>query len=115
VIAAVLSNIDRFDPFAFAHPWEAVICTTGPVVYTQSIHRILAAHPHRRLVGSEEIGLRYSLFDGSTDPDAHRRLYRDYRKAETPLVRQPLPLSLLWPLLNRARKLAGRLHQWLRR
>ncbi len=115
VIAAVLSNIDRFDPFAFAHPWEAVICTTGPVVYTKSIHRVLAAHPHRRLVGSEEIGLRYSIFDGSADPDAHRRLYRDYRKAETPLIRQPFPLSLLWPLLNLARKVARRLRGLLRR
>ncbi len=115
VIAAVLRNIDRFDPFAFAHPWEAVICTTGPVVYTQNIHRILAAHPHRRLAGSEEIGLRYSIFDGSADPDAHRRLYRDYRKAETPLVRQPFPLSLLWPLLNLARKVARRARGLLRR
>ncbi|KAF0654327.1 mannosyltransferase OCH1-like enzyme [Cyanobium sp. Copco_Reservoir_LC18] len=115
VIAAVLSNIDRFDPFAFAHPWEAVICTTGPVAYTQSIHPILAAHPHRRLVGSEEVGLRYSLFDGSADPNAHRRLYRDYRKAETPLIRQPFPLSLLWPVLNLIRKVARRLRGLLRR
>ncbi len=115
VIAAVLNNIDRFDPFAFAHPWEAVIRTTGPVVYTTSIHPILAAHPHRRLVGSEEIGLRYSLFDGSADPDAHRRLYRDYRKAETPLIRQSFPLSLLWPVLNLARKVARRLRGLLRR
>jgi hypothetical protein len=114
VIAEVLSNIDRFDPFAFANPWEAVICTTGPVVYTQSIHRILAAHPHRRLSGSEEIGLHYSVFETSADPEAHRRLYRDYRKAETPLVRQPFPLSLIWPLLNLLRKVARRARGLLR-
>lgn len=115
VIAAVLRNIDRYEPFVHTNPWEAVICTTGPVVYTQSIHRILAAHPHRRLVGSEEIGLQYSVFDGSEDPNAHRRLYKDYRKAETPLVRQPFPLSLLWPLLKLARKVARRTRGLIRR
>lgn len=115
VIAEVLRSIDHFNPFAFTNPWEAVICTTGPVVYTQSIHRILAAHPHRRLVGHGEIGLRYSIFDGSADPDAHRRLYKDYRKAETPLIRQPFPFSLLWPLLNLARKVARRARRLLRR
>lgn len=115
VIEAVLSNIDRFNPFAFDNAWEAVICTTGPIVYTRSIHPILAAHPHRRLLSSEEIGLRYSIFENSADPAAHRRLYRDYRKAETPLVRQPFPLSLLWPLLTLGRKTARRLRGLLQR
>lgn len=115
VITQVFRNIDRFNPFAFENPWEAVICTTGPVVYTQSIHPILSDHPHRRLLSSEEVGLHYSIFEGSADPDAHRRLYKDYRKAEIPLVRQPLPLSLLWPLLNLARKLVRRARGLLRR
>lgn len=115
VIEAVLSNIDRFNPFAFENPWEAVICTTGPVVYTRSIDPILAAHPHRRLLSSEEIGLQYSIFESSADPEAHRRLYRDYRKAEVPLVRQPFLVSLLWPLLTLARKAARRIRSLGRR
>ena len=115
VIADGIRNIDRFNPFAFGNAWEAVFCTTGPIVYTQSIHRILEAHPHRCLTSSEEIGLQYSIFDAGADPNAHRRLYRDYRKAEIPLIRQSFPLSLLWPLLNLTRKVARRLRGLLRR
>lgn len=90
VIEAVLSNINRFNSFAFDNAWEAAICTTGPIVYTRSVHPLLAAHPHRRL-------------------------YRDYRKAESPLVRQPFPLSLLWPLLTLGPRAARRLRGLLRR
>lgn len=32
--------------------------------------------------------------------DRHRRLYKDYRKAETPLIRQTFPISQPWILLN---------------
>lgn len=115
VIANVIKNIDSFNPFSFANPWEAVICTTGPVVYTSSIDQILNSHPHRRLSSSEEIGINYSIFTETTDPDAHRRLYRDYRKAETPLIRQQFPLSLLWILLTWARKLLRRTRRLLSR
>lgn len=111
VIANVIKNIDCFNPFSFRNPWEAVICTTGPVVYTTSIHPILDCHPHRRLSSSEEIGINYSIFADTTDPDGHRRLYRDYRKAETPLVRQSFPLSVLWPFLAWGRRLARRIRR----
>jgi hypothetical protein len=105
VIANVIRNIDSFTPFSFGNPWEAVICTTGPVVYTTSIHQILDSHPHRRLSNSADIGITYSIFADTADPDGHRRLYRDYRNAETPLIRQSFPLSLLWTLLTWGRKL----------
>jgi len=108
VIANVIKNIDTFNPFSFGNSWEAVICTTGPVVYTTSIQPILDSHPHRRLSSSEEIGINYSIFADTTDPDGHRRLYRDYRKAETPLIRQSFPLSVLWPLLAWGRRLMRR-------
>lgn len=90
VIEAVLSSINRFNSFAFDNAWEAAICTTGPIMYTRSVHPLLADHPHRRL-------------------------YRDYRKAESPLVRQPFPLSLLWPLLTLDPRAARRLRGLLRR
>ena len=115
VIANLIKNIDAFNPFSFGNPWEAVICTTGPVVYTTSIHQILYSHPHRLLSSSEDIGISYSIFAETTDPDGHRRLYRDYRKAETPLIRQPFPLSLLWILLTWGRKLMGRIRRRLSR
>jgi inositol phosphorylceramide mannosyltransferase catalytic subunit len=115
VIANLIKNIDAFNPFSFGNPWEAVICTTGPVVYTTSIHQILDSHPHRLLSSSEDIGISYSIFAETTDPDGHRRLYRDYRKAETPLIRQPFPLSLLWILLTWGRKLMGRIRRRLSR
>lgn len=115
VIANVLRNIDTFNPFSFANPWEAVICTTGPVVYTTSIHPILDFHPHRRLSNSEEVGINYSIFTDTADPDGHRRLYRDYRKAETPLIRQAFPLSVLWPLLTWGRRLLRRTRKVLGR
>jgi hypothetical protein len=108
VIANVIKNIDSFNPFSFGNPWEAVICTTGPVVYTTSIHSILNSHPHRRLSSSEEVGIQYSIFADTADPDGHRRLYRDYREAKTPLIRQSFPLSVLWPLLSWGRRLVRR-------
>lgn len=115
VIANVIKQIDCFRPLSFGNPWEAVICTTGPVVYTRSIHPILDSHPHRWLNSSEQIGVSYSIFAETADPDAHRRLYKDYRKAETPLIRQSFPFSLLWTLLiwgrrlwRRTRRLLGR-------
>ena len=115
VIANLIKNIDAFNPFSFGNPWEAVICTTGPVVYTTSIHQILDSHPHLLLSSSEDIGISYSIFAETTDPDGHRRLYRDYRKAETPLIRQPFPLSLLWILLTWGRKLLARIRRHLSR
>ncbi|MCT0208442.1 glycosyltransferase family 32 protein [Synechococcus sp. CS-1332] len=115
VIANVIKNIDSFNPFSFANPWEAVICTTGPVVYTSSIDQILDSHPHRRLSNSEEIGINYSIFAESKDPDAHRRLYKDYRKAETPLIRQSFPLYLLWVQLTWGRKVWRRIRRLLSR
>ena len=115
VIANVIKNIDAFNPFSFSNPWEAVICTTGPVVYTTSIHQILDSHPHRLLNSSEDIGISYSIFAETTDPDGHRRLYRDYRKAGTPLIRQPFPLTLLWTLLTWGRKLLASIRRRLSR
>jgi hypothetical protein len=114
VIANVIKNIDSFNPFSFGNPWDAVICTTGPVVYTTSIHQIRDSHPHRLLSNSEEIGISYSIFADTTDPDSHRRLYRDYRKAETPLIRQSFPLSFLWILLTWGRKVWRRTRRLLR-
>lgn len=115
VIANVIQNIDSFNPFSFGNPWEAVICTTGPVVYTTSIHPILDSHPHRWLSSSEEVGINYSIFAETTDPDGHRKLYRDYRKAETPLIRQSFPVSLLWTLMTWGRRLMRRTRTLLSR
>lgn len=115
VIANVINNIDGFHPFLFTNPWEAVVCTTGPVVYTTSIDQILDSHPHRRLKSSGEIGISYSIFAETTDPDGHRRLYQDYRKAETSLIRQSFPVSLLWILLSWGRRLMRRSRRLLGR
>ncbi len=114
VIAAVIDKIDTYNPFENPHPWDAVMQTTGPVIYTRSIHAIREAHPHRLVSNMEALGIGYSIFDASETPDAHRRLYRDYRSSDVPLIQQPFPLSWLFSLRAAVRRLARRIRSSLR-
>jgi hypothetical protein len=115
VITQVLENIDAYNPFAFPHPWDAVVRTTGPVAYTLAIHPIKGLHPHRLMDNISDLGLGYSIFEKSDNPNAHRALYRDYRRSQTPLIIPEFPKSLLFfPLLwfrNLARKTIRSLRQ----
>jgi hypothetical protein len=106
VIANVIKNIDSFDPFSFLHPWDAVVRTTGPVAYTLAIHPIKGLHAHRLIDTIADVGLGYSIFEKTENPDAHRTLYRDYRRSQTPLVMPEFPKSLLFFPLAWLRKLA---------
>ncbi|MCP9834084.1 MULTISPECIES: glycosyltransferase family 32 protein [unclassified Cyanobium] len=106
VIANVIKNIDSFNPFSFLHPWDAVVRTTGPVAYTLAIHPIKELHSHRLISNIADLGLGYSIFEKTENPNAHRTLYRDYRRSQTPLVMPEFPQSLLFFPLAWLRKLA---------
>jgi len=115
VIRAVLHKIETYNAFSFPQAWEAVLLTTGPVIYTEAIHPIRQDYPHRLLESTKELGLAYSIFEDSENPEAHRGLYRDYRALETPLIRQRFPLSLILMLRAGILALLRRMRRRLRR
>jgi mannosyltransferase OCH1-like enzyme len=113
VIEAVVNKIDHYNPFLFRNPWDAVMRTTGPIPYTETIHKILNLHAHRFVDTEQDLGIFYSIFTKPGMIEAHRTLYRDYRTSIHPLIHPRWPLSWVFPTITAARGGARKARQWL--
>jgi hypothetical protein len=106
VIQRVLHNLDRYNPGLHGAGQEGVLRVTGPIAYTLAIHPLLDRHPHRRVRSEVELGLRYSIYDGSSHRD---RLPAHYSKIHEPISEVGQVTRVLAAALDGARTIKQRL------
>ena len=95
VIAQMLSNIDRYNPYVNSVGWLGTVSTTGPIMYTTTIwdalHEASERYPVRWVDIIGECGFRYSIFaeqgENPAAPAHTAHLPSDYRKAVSPVIR----------------------------
>ncbi|MFO0941622.1 MAG: glycosyltransferase [Pirellulales bacterium] len=77
VIEAVIDKIDKYNPFRNGSGRNGVIRTTGPVVYTQTIHQLLEKYPFRLVNIVRDFGIDYSIFSDANG-EKHRQLFKHH-------------------------------------
>lgn len=60
VINAVLTNIDRYNPWLHGTGGNGVLRLTGPIAYTLAIDPLMPHHPHRLAYSEDDFSLSYS-------------------------------------------------------
>jgi len=91
VIAAVMKNIDEYDPYLHGVGKAGVVRVTGPIAYTNAIMPIRHDHPHR-MVDIEALGFVYSVTADEGRELGHERLFPGhYRGSREPIVRKVPP------------------------
>ena len=84
VIERVVSNIQTYNPIKHGIAEQAVLGTTGPLVYTNSIFKIMESSSYRFFEAHKE-GIEYSIFRGME----HRKIIKSrYHGRIAPLVRR---------------------------
>lgn len=83
VIAHVMDNIDRYNPWRHGSGGRGVYRLTGPVAYTRAIAPLLSAYPHR-IVQDHEVGLVYTMIQAS-----HKRHFKGHYLMRTDPVVLP--------------------------
>jgi mannosyltransferase OCH1-like enzyme len=92
VIALMLERIDTYTPWTTGFGHMGVMRTTGPVMYSQAIHPIRNAFPHRLVKDETEIGLRYSFLSGKHD---HRDSNNHYGTSFRPVFQRRGPTAVV--------------------
>ena len=98
IVATMLMNIDRYNPYVHGVGWTGTVTTTGPVMYSKVIYDALCSdtahlYPVRWTDIIGECGFQYSILEGQnpskkTSAPLHTALLAtDYRKAYTPMIK----------------------------
>jgi inositol phosphorylceramide mannosyltransferase catalytic subunit len=98
VIDNVCNNILHYNPLIHDFGFWAVLNTTGPVAYTETIYPLLDKHPHRLAQSQADHNLIYSIFrEGGMKVD-HSKTYtrKHYSKLEEPLIKQNILINSLF-------------------
>jgi hypothetical protein len=83
VIASVLNNIDRYNPWMHGTGSAGVFRVTGPVAYTLAIAPLMASQTYR-LVPTDDLGFEYTIFKTAS----HRPLFASHYARQTESVIQ---------------------------
>ena len=99
IIATMLLNIDRYNPYINGIGWTGTVTTTGPVMYSKVIYDELNSdmaerYPVRWTDIIVDCGFQYSILESQNKSDKkdstplHTSLLpTDYRKAKTPVIK----------------------------
>jgi mannosyltransferase OCH1-like enzyme len=88
VIDAVLSNLERYDPYLHGVGKMGVLRVTGPIAFTLAIAPIIHLHGHRIIKSYSDAGFVYSLFEKTDD---HGKLFaKHYLQQKDSVVNQSL-------------------------
>jgi mannosyltransferase OCH1-like enzyme len=85
VIEQVIRNIDDYAPSRDGVGRMAVLKTTGPIAYTQAILRVVDSYSYR-MVDTDKIGFKYSIFEDSEFRFGHQMLGTHYSAVNEPLI-----------------------------
>lgn len=86
VIEAVAERIRCYSPFRVGSGRNGVLRTTGPIVYTQTIHSLIEKHQFRLVNIVRDLGIEYSMFSG-VGGERHRQLFKyHYGQLTEPVV-----------------------------
>jgi hypothetical protein len=101
VIARVMGNIDRYDPWRHGTGRAGVLWLTGPTAYSLAIEPLRGAHAHRMVDPLHDLGFHYTV----TGAGSHRRYFSSHYSQHTfPVVK------LVGP-----RRLKGMAYSWAKR
>lgn len=108
VILSLLSNIDRYTPWAFGVGRNGVFRLTGPIAYTLAIHPLLGRFPARIAGNESELSLEYSIAGDYVHKDAFARHYSQYDTTILSLPPLAHGLGLLYTQAKRLKDRIGR-------
>jgi len=84
VIDQVIYNIQHYSRKSYGLGKTGVLRTTGPVVYSRVIAKLLNRFPHRFVNSYSELGFRYTIYD---KPLGHEEVFDShYSKHEEPVI-----------------------------
>ena len=86
VVEGVLANIDAYNSYLHEIGQPGVLRLTGPSAYTLAIERIRAQHPHRLVLGHDQLGLEYNIYNHGNQ--GHVQLFKHHYSLQTaPIIR----------------------------
>ena len=85
-ISKVVDNIINYDRHKHGVGKIGVVRTTGPIVYSKSIYKLISFCKHR-IIDSDANGLTYSIYEDTKEKLAHiRRFKKHYSRMTKPII-----------------------------
>ena len=109
VIEQVLRNIQNYSPLRLGSGRQAVIRTTGPITYTQTIFPLLSQFAHRIVRIERDFGIYYSIYTAAEGSKHTVHFANHYSRLTEPLVNNNLAASQLYNTYQFARRVAKQL------
>lgn len=81
----VFENLRNYTPQGFGTDAYGVLRLSGPIAYTKAIYPLLDLCPHTA-VNIDDLGIAYSIYEGSADARQHEKHAEHYKRVREPIV-----------------------------